>query len=244
MAHNNSIQNLYWLDSDNPDAPFPPLEFALTEPDGLLAFGGDLSIKRLLKAYRLGIFPWFSDGQPIMWWSPDPRSILLPDNLKISRSLAKTCRQKPYQITLNKAFNKVISACAQPRSDGEGTWITEEMQQAYCSLHDAGHAHSVEAWQDGKLVGGLYGIAIGQVFFGESMFARASNASKIAFIYLVRQLQSWGFQLIDCQVNTAHLQSLGASQLPRTEFTNYLDIYCEAETNAADWSCRQLDLEY
>lgn len=243
MANNNSIQSLYWIDSDNPDAEFPPLEFALTDPDGLLAFGGDLSIPRLLKAYRLGIFPWFSEGQAIMWWSPDPRNVLFPEELNISRSLAKTCRKQPYEITLNKAFDKVIHACAQPRSDDEGTWITDDMQQAYCDLHEAGHAHSVEAWQDGQLVGGLYGIAIGQVFFGESMFARATDASKIAFVHLVRQLQTWNFQLIDCQVYSAHLQSLGASQISRAEFANYLDEYCEKDTKSANWQASLLTLD-
>jgi len=243
MANNNSIQNLYWIDSGNPDAEFPPRELALTDPDGLLAFGGDLSVPRLLKAYRLGIFPWFSDGQPIMWWSPDPRTVLFPEDLNVSRSLAKTCRKQLYEITLNKAFRDVIHACAQPRSDDEGTWITDGMQQAYCALHEAGHAHSVEAWQDGQLVGGLYGIAIGQIFFGESMFARATDASKIAFVYLVRQLQAWNFKLIDCQVDSAHLQSLGASQISRAEFAHFLDEYCASKANSADWRANVLTLD-
>ena len=243
MANNQSIQNLQWIDSNDPDADFPPLDHALTDPDGLLAFGGDLSVKRLLKAYRLGIFPWFSDGEPIMWWSPNPRTVLFPDKLKISRSLAKTCRKRPYKITLNKAFENVIQACAQPRNDGEGTWITTDMQQAYCALHRSGHAHSVEAWQDDQLVGGLYGIAIGQVFFGESMFAGATDASKIAFVHLVQQLQAWGFQLIDCQVDSAHLQSLGASQISRSEFAHYLDKYCETDAKSADWQARVLTLD-
>jgi len=243
VTHNNSIHDLYWLDSNNPDAAFPPLECALTDPDGLLALGGDLSIQRLLKAYRLGIFPWFSDGQPIMWWSPDPRTVLFPTDLKISRSLAKTCRKQIYQITLNKAFAEVIHACAQPRSHQDETWITADMQHAYCALHKAGHAHSVEAWQDGQLVGGLYGIAIGQVFFGESMFSYARDASKTAFVHLVRQLQSWDFKLIDCQVDSAHLQSLGASQLSRAEFARYLDEYCELEAKSADWHSRSLNVD-
>jgi len=243
MANNNSIQSLYWIDSNDPNSEFPPLEQALSDPDGLLAFGGDLSIKRLLKAYRLGIFPWFSDDQPIMWWSPDPRTVLFPHELKISRSLAKTCRKKPFEITLNKAFADVINACAAPRSDGEGTWITDDMQQAYCNLHEAGHAHSVEAWQDGQLIGGLYGIAIGQVFFGESMFAYKTDASKVAFVHLVHQLQAWEFQLIDCQVDSAHLQSLGASQISRREFANYLDTYCEAKPKGANWHIGRLDIE-
>ena len=243
MANNNSIQSLYWIDGDDPNSAFPPLEQALSDPDGLLAFGGDLSVERLLKAYRCGIFPWFSDDQPIMWWSPDPRTVLFPHDLKISRSLAKTCRKIPFEITLNRAFADVINACAAPRSDGEGTWITDDMQQAYCNLHEAGHAHSVEAWQDGQLVGGLYGIAIGQVFFGESMFANKTDASKVAFVHLVQQLQAWEFQLIDCQVDSAHLQSLGASQLSRAKFSNYLDMYCEAETKGANWHTGQLNIE-
>ena len=243
MSNNNSIHDLYWIDANDPDSDFPRVDSALTDPDGLLAFGGDLSVARLVKAYRQGIFPWFSDGQPIMWWSPNPRTVLLPENLNVSRSLAKTCRKQPYIVTLNKAFEDVIHACAQPRRDGEGTWITDEMQQAYCALHAAGHAHSIEAWQDGQLVGGLYGIAIGQVFFGESMFAHARDASKIAFVHLVRQLQAWDFKLIDCQVDSAHLQSLGASQLTRAEFVHYLDTYCEVEANSANWQAHALTLD-
>ena len=243
MTINNSIQSLYWIDSDNPDAGFPPLELALDEPDGLLAFGGDLSVQRLVKAYRLGIFPWYSDGQPIMWWSPDPRTVLWPVDLKISRSLNKTIRNAPYEISFDKAFADVIHACAAPRNDHEGTWITDEMQQAYCALHDAGYAHSVEAWMDGKLVGGLYGIAIGQVFFGESMFTHARDASKVAFVHLVRQCQSWGFKLIDCQVDSAHLQSLGASNISRQQFARYLDEYCENPVKGANWNLRLSTLD-
>jgi len=242
VSNNNSIHDLYWIDASDPGSDFPPVDSALTDPDGLLAFGGDLSVGRLIKAYRQGIFPWFSDGQPIMWWSPNPRTVLLPENLNISRSLAKTCRKQPYAITCNNAFADVIHACAQPRADGEGTWITEEMQRAYCALHAAGYAHSVEAWQDGQLVGGLYGIAIGRVFFGESMFAHANDASKIAFVHLVRQLQAWGFKLVDCQVDSAHLQSLGASQLTRPEFIRYLDTYCDTKANGANWRPHALTL--
>ena len=243
MSINNSIHNLQWLDPDDPCAPFPPLEHALTDPDGLLAFGGDLSVTRLINAYRHGIFPWYSDGQPIMWWSPDPRTILLPDNIKISRSLAKTIRKKPYSITLNNAFADVINACAAPRNDDEGTWITNEMQHAYNMLHSEGHAHSVEAWQNEELVGGLYGIAIGQVFFGESMFAWANDASKIAFVHLVQHLRKAGYKMIDCQVDSAHLQRLGATQIPRQLFAKHLDMYCEQATSSSPFLCQSLTMD-
>lgn len=242
MSNNNTIHNLLWMDPDDPQAAFPALENALTDPDGLLALGGDLSVPRLLNAYRHGVFPWYSEGQPIMWWSPDPRSILLPDDIKISRSLAKTMRKQPYKITINTCFTDVIRACAAPRNDGEGTWITDEMQQAYCQLHDAGHAHSVEAWQADKLVGGLYGVAIGQVFFGESMFARASDASKIAFVHLVKHLKNTGFKLIDCQVESAHLTSLGAKQIPRSIFAEKLSAYCSQQIAPATFKTQPLSL--
>lgn len=208
----------YWLDPNDPTASFPPVHLALRDPDGLLALGGDLSPERLLSAYRHGIFPWYSAGQPILWWSPDPRMVLRPDALKISRSLRKTLRKVAYRITLDRDFAAVMAACAEPRVDGQGTWITDDMTHAYQRLHALGHAHSVEAWQDGRLVGGLYGVALGRVFFGESMFARATDASKVAFVQLVRQLQRWDFVLIDCQVYTRHLASLGAAPIARTEF--------------------------
>lgn len=212
----------YWLDPRDPAAPFPPVELALRDPDGLLALGGDLSPERLLRAYRQGIFPWYSDGQPILWWSPDPRMVLRPEELKISRSLRKTLRKRALLITLDEDFAAVMAACAEPRSDGLGTWITEDMTLAYRRLHELGYAHSVEAWQDGHLVGGLYGVALGNVFFGESMFTRATDASKIAFVHLVRQLQRWHFALIDCQVYTGHLASLGAAPIPRRDFSAIL----------------------
>lgn len=212
----------YWLDPHDPTAAFPPVELALRDPDGLLALGGDLSPERLLNAYRHGIFPWYSEGQPILWWSPDPRMVLRPDALNISRSLRKTLRKDALRITLDRDFAGVMAACAEPRADGLGTWITEDMTRAYQRLHELGYAHSVEAWQDDRLVGGLYGVALGKVFFGESMFTRVTDASKIAFAHLVRQLDHWGFTLIDCQVYTGHLASLGATPLPRTEFTAVL----------------------
>lgn len=226
MSINSSIQSLYWIDTDDNHTPFPPVEQALTEPDGLLAFGANLSVPRLLEAYSLGIFPWYSAGQPIMWWSPDPRAVLLPEQLKISRSLAKTLRKGQFTVTLDKAFEAVIKACAQPRESQPETWITTEMQAAYNSLHTAGYAHSVECWFAGELVGGLYGVAIGRVFFGESMFSWRSDASKIAMVSLVQQLKAWGFTLIDCQVQSDHLCSLGATTWPRARFTQHLRRWC------------------
>ena len=208
-----------WLDSGD---PFPEVERALAEPNGLLAAGADLSLPRLLEAYRNGIFPWFSHDQPILWWSPDPRMVLFPAELKISRSLARTLRSTRFEVRADTAFDAVIEGCRQPRRGESGTWITEEMAEAYGTLHRAGFAHSVETWLDDKLVGGLYGVALGRAFFGESMFARVSDASKVALVALARQLQHWEFGLIDCQMNTAHLASLGAREIPRAEFTRRL----------------------
>ena len=232
MTINSSIDSLYWLPEDDDETGFPPVALALRDPDGLLAFGGNLSLPRLLYAYSQGIFPWYSEGQPIMWWSPDPRAILFPDELKISRSLRKTLKKAPYRITLDTAFADVMDACAEPRDEDAGTWITDEMKSAYYDLHQQGHAHSVEAWQNGELVGGLYGVAIGKVFFGESMFTRCTDASKIAFVHLVQQLKKWGYAVIDCQVHSGHLSSLGAVNIPRTEFISLLDIHCHEQTNA------------
>lgn len=208
-----------WLGSGD---PFPDVERALAEPNGLLAAGGDLSTARLLEAYRTGIFPWFAGDQPILWWSPDPRMVLYPAELKVSRSLARTMRKTHFELRADTAFNAVIDACRQPRRGESGTWITRAMAEAYGALHRAGFAHSVETWLDGELVGGLYGVAIGRAFFGESMFTRVSDASKVAFVTLVEQLRHWGFGIIDCQMNTAHLASFGAREIPRTEFTRRL----------------------
>lgn len=208
-----------WLE---PHDPFPPVSRALAEPNGLLAAGGDLTPQRLMAAYRRGIFPWYSTGEPILWWSPDPRMVLFPNELKISRSLARTLRRAGYTVRLDTAFARVIAACAAPRKENPGTWISPEMQTAYLRLHQLGYAHSVETWVgegDRKvLAGGLYGIAIGRVFYGESMFARVSDASKIALAHLCRLLEKRGFAVIDCQMNTAHLASLGAREIPRREF--------------------------
>jgi len=225
----------YWLDPDEPDS-FPDPALALHEPDGLLALGGDLAPARLLGAYRRGIFPWYSEGQPILWWSPDPRVVLFPERLRVSRSLRRTLRRAPFEVRLDTAFDRVIDACAAPRGDDQGTWITPEMNLAYRRLHALGHAHCAEAWADGELVGGLYGVAIGRVFFGESMFSRVTDASKVAFVHLVRQLQAWGFVLIDCQVDSAHLRSLGAQTLPRPDFTAYLARYCPDGGRVGRWA--------
>lgn len=223
---------LTWL--DRASLNFPDLSKALREPNGLLAAGGDLSTARLIAAYRHGCFPWYQDGQPLLWWSPDPRTVLLPQNLHISRSLRKVLRRDQFTVTFDRNFAQVIRACAEPRNDEYGTWITHEMQAAYYDLHKQGYAHSVEVWQQEQLVGGLYGIAIGQLFFGESMFSRVSNASKVGFVTLVSALQSAGFQLIDCQMPTEHLASLGAHNIPRQAFAQYLAQYLN-QPNTMQW---------
>jgi leucyl/phenylalanyl-tRNA--protein transferase len=204
-----------WLDIDT---PFPSVEQALREPDGLLAAGFDLSPARILDAYRHGIFPWFSEGQPVLWWSPDPRMVLLPADVHITRSMAKVLRNRPYEVRCDTAFETVMRACAEPRDGVAGTWISEDMISAYCALHAQGYAHSVETWVDGQLAGGLYGMAIGRIFYGESMFSRVRDGSKIALIHLARYLESQGFALIDCQMNTSHLGSMGGHEIPRREF--------------------------
>jgi len=202
--------------------PFPSLALALREPNGLLAAGGDLSTQRLLEAYRAGIFPWFNPGDPILWWSPDPRMVLLPSEFKLSRSLHKTLKKRAYEIRIDTVFQTVMQNCAAPREDQAGTWISPQIITAYTQLHQLGIAHSIETWRDGELVGGLYGLAIGRMFYGESMFSRATDASKIALAHLVQQLERWGFGMIDCQMNTAHLASLGAREIPRAEFIQRL----------------------
>ena len=218
---------------------FPNVELALTEPDGLLAVGGDLSVERLTSAYQQGIFPWYSEGQPILWWSPDPRMVLQPRDIKISRSLAKTIRNKTFNVTFDTHFRNVITACSESRLEKgklqDETWILDEMIEAYVKLHEAGYAHSVECWQDDKLVGGLYGVAIGKVFFGESMFSRVSDASKVAFVTLAQQLEQWGFKLIDCQVYTSHLESLGASMITRKNFLIALKQYTVSNSHNVKW---------
>jgi leucyl/phenylalanyl-tRNA--protein transferase len=224
------------------EAIFPPLESALTDPNGLLAAGGDLSPQRLLAAYRRGIFPWYSTGEPILWWSPDPRMVLLPDELKISASLAKTLRNAKYEVRLDSAFDGVVRACAgKPREGQTGTWITDEMQAAYRELHRLGHAHSVETWIDGKLAGGLYGVAIGQAFYGESMFTEVRDASKIALAHLCAHLKRRGFGIIDCQMETRHLASLGARPIPRRDFATRLDQLCAHGDAPHHWPVAAID---
>ncbi len=211
---------VYWLRENELNFPHPQQ----ASSDGLLAVGGDLSVKRLLLAYSWGIFPWFTHGDPILWWHPNPRFVLFPDQLRVSKSMRPYFNQQKYRTSYNQAFSEVIrSCCSVARRGQESTWITEEMIEAYEKLHAAGFAHSVEVWQEDQLVGGLYGVAIGRVFFGESMFAKASNASKFGFITLVRDLQRWGFQLIDCQQETRHLESLGAMSISRQQFLDILE---------------------
>ena len=214
-----------WLRNDD---PFPPITTALDDPNGLLAAGDDLSLARLLAAYRKGIFPWYSAGQPVLWWSPDPRMVLHTAELRVSRSLAKAIRQQVFEVRVDTAFDAVMRACAEPRPEQGGTWITDDVRAAYGRLHRAGYAHSVESWRDGEMLGGLYGVSIGRMFFGESMFARATDASKVALVHLVRQLRDWDFPLIDCQQETGHLASLGARPIPRQVFAEALGrlIHC------------------
>jgi leucyl/phenylalanyl-tRNA--protein transferase len=222
-----------WLDERD---PFPPLERALQEPNGLLCAGASLSAERIVAAYRQGIFPWFSDGQPVLWWSPDPRMVLFPAEFRISRSLRRTLRAGRYTVRLDSAFHAVIEACAEtPRAGQDGTWITPEMQSAYRRLFDLGIAHSVETWIDGQLCGGLYGLAIGRMFYGESMFSRVTDASKIATAHLARFLETRGFGMIDCQMNTPHLASLGAREIPQSEFIRQLKALIEMDSCALRW---------
>ena len=223
---------LTWLRRDSLD--FPALERALREPNGLLAAGGDLSAERLIAAYRHGCFPWFSEGQPLLWWSPDPRTVLFPEEFHLSRSLAKLLRQQRYRVTFDQDFAAVIEGCASPRDYADGTWITDSMRAAYLELHRRSLAHSVEVWDGEQLVGGLYGLAMGQLFFGESMFSRADNASKIGFATLVSKLRDWGFVLIDCQMPTRHLHSFGARPIARAEFARYLQQHLD-RPSTADW---------
>lgn len=230
-----------WLEG----APaFPPVSAALAEPNGLLAAGGALTPEWLIEAYRHGIFPWFNPGEPILWWSPDPRLVLIPDAIRISHSLRKTLRRGHFEVRFDTAFAEVIDACAAPREPGLGTWITAEMRRAYCRMHELGVAHSVESWRDGKLVGGLYGMALGSVFFGESMFSRESDASKVALAHLARFLRTRGYVMIDCQMTTAHLQSMGAREMPRSDFCAALAIHTPGGGLPGKWpadAARSLD---
>jgi leucyl/phenylalanyl-tRNA--protein transferase len=227
---------LFFLDPDDPAAPFPAVDQAQREPNGLLAVGGDLSLTRLLNAYRSGIFPWYSAGQPILWWSPDPRLVLFPQRLKISRSLHKALRNRGFRISLDRDFRGVIQACAAPRQYEGETWITKEMLSAYESLHHAGHAHSVEVWLGEELVGGLYGVTTGSTFFGESMFSSERDASKVALVCLARHLSSWGYKVIDCQVYSQHLVSLGAEEINRSRFIEILRDSVDDQVASNAWN--------
>jgi len=217
----------------NEDIIFPPVELA--DESGILAVGGDLSEERLIEAYSRGIFPWYSPGEPILWWSPDPRFILYPKEIKVSRSMRQILKRETFTITFDQAFPEVIKNCSKPREDELGTWITDEMTDAYIKLHNVGLAHSVEAWQDGRLAGGLYGVSLGKTFFGESMFTHVSNASKACFIVLTRYLGEAGFPIIDCQVHTDHLASLGAHFIPRSDFLAVIESSIKEETLRGNW---------
>lgn len=230
-----SNQRVVWLTADDPPTAFPPVDTALREPDGLLAAGGDLSPERLLAAYRGGIFPWYDDGQPLLWWSPDPRCVFFKDDLHLSRRLQRQLRRSTAEIRFNTAFDEVIRACAGPRRYQEGTWITDDMVVAYQQLHTSGWAHSIEVWQDDRLIGGLYGLIIGKAVFGESMFSKQTNASKIALLVLDRLLDADEVGIIDCQVQSSHLLSLGASVIPRGQFTDVLGVLCEPVEPFRNW---------
>ena len=230
-----SAIRIAWLSAEDPPGNFPDVETALREPDGLLAAGGDLSMERILAAYRHGIFPWYDEGQPILWWSPDPRCVLRPQELRVSRRLAQYARRSNLTLHFNTAFGDVIRACAGERRSQQGTWITTEMISAYEDLHASGWAHSVEIRDEGQLVGGLYGLCIGRVFFGESMFSSTDNASKFAMLGLAAHMLDRGLELIDCQVVSQHLLSIGAMTIPRREFSAALRTLCEPATPVADW---------
>ena len=216
------------------DMVFPPPDYA--DPSGLIAVGGDLSSERLLEAYRVGIFPWYSEDQPILWWSPDPRFVLKLEDFKISRSLRKSLRKKTFLVTFDRVFDEVITACAQvPREGQSGTWITPEMQEAYITLHGLGYAHSVETWFEGRLVGGLYGVSLGKAFFGESMFHSKTDASKVALAILVEKLKTWGFHFVDSQMTTDHMHHLGAKEIPRRIFLKRLQSALRHSTKRGKW---------
>ncbi|MEM9181882.1 MAG: leucyl/phenylalanyl-tRNA--protein transferase [Pseudomonadota bacterium] len=226
-----------------PGQPFPPVDEAFLEPNGLLAAGADLHPATLLEAYRLGIFPWYSPSEPILWWSPDPRLVIEPSNVHVSRRMARTLRQ-PWQLTLDHSFDQVVEACAAPRPGQAGTWITREMKQAYRRMHQLGHAHSLEVWRDGELVGGIYGIAIGRAFFGESMFRRRRDGSKVALISLCQFLAHHDFGLLDCQVESAHLLTLGAFNLPRSEFCERIAALTARDGPAGDWQAMARPIQW
>ena len=222
-----------WLERGQ---PFPPVERALESPNGLLCAGEELSPERILEAYRQGIFPWYSEGDPVLWWSPDPRMVLIPDELKVSRSLAKAVKRPAFETRVDTAFTRVMSECAAPRDGQSGTWIVPEMVAAYTELHRRGFAHSVESWQEGELVGGLYGLWLGKAFFGESMFSRATDASKVALVKLVAIVKAKGARVIDCQQATRHLGTLGARPIPRTAFSQLLQDSIQCAPSGESWA--------
>ena len=228
-----------WISGDDPPDAFPPLDSACEEPDGLLAAGGDLSAERLLYAYEHGIFPWYEEGQPILWWLPDPRCVLIPADFHASRRLCRTLPKAQFQVSFNAAFDPVIDGCAGARYGEPGTWITTDIRQSYRQLHRLGWAHSVEVWQDGQLAGGLYGIAIGKAFFGESMFSARSDASKVALLALCQLLVKQDFAVLDCQVASPHLTTLGALLMPRAKFADLLRHACHPATRAEFWPDRR-----
>jgi leucyl/phenylalanyl-tRNA--protein transferase len=226
---------LAWLERGD---PFPPVERALKNPNGLLAAGADLSVGRLLEAYRRGIFPWYSSGQPPLWWSPDPRMVLFVDELKVPRSLAKSIRNKGYEVRIDTAFPDVLRGCSEPRNYAPGTWLGPDMRTAYARLHSEGYAHSFETWRENELVGGLYGVAVGRMFYGESMFSRATDASKVALVGLVGELKARQFPLIDCQMHTTLLASLGAREIPRRAFLRALEPLVNYPAPPGNWTIK------
>ena len=235
MNSQRFLEPLYWVGAQRVAEDFPPLDHALDEPNGLLAIGGDLRCETLLKAYRRGIFPWYSPGQPILWWSPEPRAVLPPTQVHVSRSLAKHMAKGGFELCCDRDFAAVIDACAAPRDADSGTWITAAMRSAYLALHAAGHAHAIEYRIDGRLCGGLYGVAIGRVFFGESMFSLERDASKVVLVSLCRWLCAWGYELLDCQIPSAHLTSLGVRAMPRGEFAHRLSALIDRAPLAHAW---------
>ena len=237
-----SAGRVVWLTAADAPETFPPVDDALREPDGLLAAGGDLSTARILAAYRQGIFPWYDNGQPLLWWSPDPRCVFRPGDLHVSRRLRRDLLRSRCELRINTAFAEVIEACAGPRRHGQGTWITNDMRAAYVRLHAEGWAHSVEVWEDDELVGGLYGLAIGRVLFGESMFSRQSNASKMALLLVDRLLSSGVLGILDCQVQSSHLLSLGAITIPRAEFVERINALCDPPEPFAGWPMTPLQV--
>ena len=232
-----SILDLPRLD-DHPEAPFPSTNDALESPNGLLAWGGDLDPRRLLAAYRAGIFPWYSEGQPVFWWSPAPRCVIFPDQVYLSRRTRRRYNSGIYRLSADTAFEEVIAACAEPRTYDAGTWLTQDMCEAYTRLHRMGHAHSLEVWDAEGLCGGIYGLAVGSIFFGESMFSRRTDASKIALIALCRQLHAWGYGLLDCQVGNPHLFHMGAVELGRESFEEWLDLLVVQTRDPGSWTDR------